>query len=324
MTAGNSATEPNLKSLDKTHINIYGAKMVSYMFTNLLMNTTSSLKKYAKDFVYDKITEPTKAKDLVVNEYYTYVEYTPIDLAAWSELVSTGIVNDDDTVTSLDHFKMTSDGWYGTAFGDTGGAPLKLKDGGYYACETSNGVFKVGQNKSGSIKGKISSTTEGYAFGFRQVSVTNNFRLSANGKVIENVNDGKQGGFGLMLRDDCYTPVNNSGIASNNICAGIYHEKAGSDVVIYSRESSALVKSTNTTATAPEVNSTVECSIERVGQVVTATVKYDGQTYTETYTDFDLVARDSEYMYIGMYGARGFVVEWTNVVFEITGDSQGA
>jgi hypothetical protein len=65
-------------------------------------------------------------------------------------------------------------------------------------------------------------------------------------------------------------------------------------------------------------------TIERVGQVVNVSVVYNGQTYTATHTDFDFFAVDTEYMYVGMFSTRGTVVEFTNVVFTITGESQGA
>ena len=48
------------------------------------------------------------------------------------------------------------------------------------------------------------------------------------------------------------------------------------------------------------------------------------KTYTKTYTDYDFQAIDNGYMYVGMFANRGTVIECTNVVFEITGESQGA
>jgi len=57
---------------------------------------------------------------------------------------------------------------------------------------------------------------------------------------------------------------------------------------------------------------------------VLSTLEYNGQTYTETHTDFDFFARDTQYMYVGMFANRGTVVEFSDVVFEITGESQGA
>ena len=72
------------------------------------------------------------------------------------------------------------------------------------------------------------------------------------------------------------------------------------------------------------VGDTLTLTIERIGQTVNVTVVYNGVTYTESYYDFDLFARDTEYMYVGMFANRGTVVEFSNVQFEVTGTSQGA
>lgn len=318
-TSGNSQTEVNLNSIDTTHINIYGAKMVSYLFAEALKNTNCSLKDYLKNY-----TKPTKENDLVQNPFYTYVKYTTPDLVGWKEAIAAGSVkNNDGAVVDVNGMYSTiTDGWYGSAFGDMGSTdPYKC---GYIATETEAGKFRVGQGSNGSMKGKISSTTEGYAFAFRQVSVSKNFKLSGKGTIVTQISDGKQAGFGLMLRDDAYIPTSDKGICSNNIVAGVYQKKAGSNIVGYARQSGGIVESKNTSTLTPAVGTTIEATIERVGQVVTTTVIYNGETFVSTYTDFDLIARDNEYMYVGMCGTRGIIAEWTNVSFQITGDAIAA
>ena len=62
-------------------------------------------------------------------------------------------------------------------------------------------------------------------------------------------------------------------------------------------------------------------SIERLGQKVTITIVYKEKTYTQEYLDFPLTAKDSKYMYIGMFANRGTTIEFTDVSFEITGDA---
>lgn len=322
MTSGNSQTEPNLASIDKTHINIYGAKEVAYLFVSEINSSNCTLKRYVDQ---TKLVEPTKSKDLVQNEYYTYVEYSPMNLDNWKETTINGYDTGTKTYDLTNVYTTITDGWYGTAFGDCGGDPYDSSNQGYFATETSAGVFKVGQsNSSSKCKGKIASGSEGYAFAFTRVSSSKNFTLSASGTIITQNSDGKQSGFGLMLRDDCYVPTNNAGILSNNICAGIWQEKSGVNNVGYARVSGTIERSGETSSLTPEVGTTIECTISRVGQVVTTTIVYDSKTYTNTYTDFDLVGNDFDYMYIGMYGARGIIAEWTNVNFQITGDSQGA
>ena len=73
-----------------------------------------------------------------------------------------------------------------------------------------------------------------------------------------------------------------------------------------------------------KVGDTYTFTIERVGQSVTVTVEHNGESFTKTFVDFDFLARDSQYMYIGMFANRGTVVKFTNVNFTITGISQGA
>jgi hypothetical protein len=65
-------------------------------------------------------------------------------------------------------------------------------------------------------------------------------------------------------------------------------------------------------------------SIERIGQTVILTVSLGDKTVSETHYDFDLFAKDGEYMYVGMFANRGTLVEYTNLSFKITGTSQGA
>lgn len=290
-------------SVDTTHINIYGAKMVAYMFATELAKTSNKLGKY----VLNDITAPTEANDLKVNSTYVEPTYETPDLASY---------------TPNAVFTTTSEGWYGTAFGDTGGSAISK---GFFAKETSTGVFEVGQSGS-SPAGKISSTVEGIAFAFRQVSKNKNFTLTANVEITKDANT-NQAGFGLMLRDDVYiTPeTKDPSILSNYVTAGMYlSNNMGKNNIIYSRENAALKNSDNTITTAFTTGDTAVLTIERIGQVVNCTVVYKGTTYTETYTDFDFVALDNDYMYIGMYATRGVTAKFTDVEFTITGDAIAA
>lgn len=69
-----------------------------------------------------------------------------------------------------------------------------------------------------------------------------------------------------------------------------------------------------------------ECKLEviRLGQSITVTVFYQNQEYSKTYFDFDLMAMDQNYMYLGMFATRGTLVEFYDVEFEYTGTSLGA
>ena len=291
---------PNWASVDKTHLNIYGAKFVAYSLATELKKA-DGIGKY----VLADIAAPTEA-DLVVNPDYVYSDYEAPDLSGY---------------TPVDHFTTITDGWYGTAFGDTGGEPTSASNG-YIATETVDGVFRVGQHlESGSNKGKFSSTADGFAFLFTQVEADKNFRISVTGTIVYTAST-KQAGFGLMLRDDIYLPVKDSSITSNYLTAGLLCE-ADSTNALFWRENATLKKGVAFGAL-PAVGDVYTMTIERVGQAVTVTVTCGDNTVSTTHYDFDLFAKDGGYMYVGMFANRGTVVEFTNLQFEITGTSQGA
>ncbi|MBQ7157850.1 MAG: hypothetical protein IJS09_00285 [Treponema sp.] len=298
MTSGSSADEPKLTSVDTTHINIYGAKRVSYEFAKAISTSNCALKPYVNTA---KLTAPTKEKDLVKNKDFKYVEYTAVDWSAYN---------------AADQFKVTKDGWYGTAFGDTGGAPAGK---GFYANDE-----KVGQTTSGNGSGKFAGSSEGFSFYFKPVSVKRNFTAVATVKVLTIPTSASQSGFGLMLRDDCYVPTNDKSIASNYVAAGFIGTESDMTANFSRNSPSAITKSGNTISGAWAVNDTATLTIKRLGQVVTVTTVYNNKTYTDTYTDFDFVAKDNEYMYIGVFGTRGTTVKITNLTFTDDGESQGA
>ena len=130
-------------------------------------------------------------------------------------------------------------------------------------------------------------------------------------------------GFGLMLRDDAYLPVKDASITSNYVTAGILCDSASS-TALFGRENASLMKGEAFADALPAVGEVYTLSIERVGQSITVSLTLGDKTVETTHYDFDLFARDGQYMYVGMFANRGTVVEFTNVVFEITGESQGA
>lgn len=292
----------NTDTVDKTHLNIYGAKYVAYRLACELQKLDC-----ISGYVQDVLTEPTIA-DLTSNPNYVVTDYTAPDL---------------DNYSPAAQFQTTTPDWYGTAFGDTGGNPQSAGNG-YIAKEVADGVFQIGQT-AGSNKGKFSSSTDGFAFVFRQVAADKNFSLSVTATVITAPSAVNQAGFGLMLRDDVYLneTASNSSIKSNYVTAGVLGGSSGT-TVLFSRENTKLNKGTAFAESTFTVGYTFTMSIERVGQSVTVTVEYNGQTYTNTYYDFDFLAKDTGYMYVGMFANRGTIVEYTNVVFTDLGDSMGA
>ena len=293
---------PDFATVDKTHLNIYGAKYVAY----LLASEMAELDGIG-GYVLSGIKAPEKT-DLVPNPDYVVPDYLAPDL---------------DNYKPADHFATLTDGWYGTAFGNTGGSPQSTSNG-YIAKEVSEGVFHVGQHlDSGSNKGKFQNADDGFAFLFRQVEANKNFTFTVSGKIVY-TGATKQAGFGIMLRDDCIINQTATGsINSNYVTAGFLCAD-GSMTANFYRENTTLNKGNGTVSSLAKVDDTFTMTIERIGQVVNVTVVYNGETYTAPHTDFDFFAVDTGYMYVGMFANRGTVVEFTNVVFTITGESQGA
>lgn len=294
---------PDVNSVDGTHLNIYGAKYVAYLVASTLKKSNNILGKY----VLSNIIEPTKETDLSSNPNYTFVDYKAPTLTSYNP---------------ASHFKTTTSGWYGTAFGDCGGSPASAGNG-YVATETKEGVFKVGQTAS-SAKGKFASAGDGFAFLFQQISKEINFEITVDAKVLTSAST-NQAAFGLMIRDDCYInqSINKVVITSNYLTAGLVTASQGMNALFY-RENSALVTNQNSISEQYQVDDTAQFKITRLGQSITTTIIYKGKTYTETKFDFDLFAVDQGYMYIGMFATRGTVVEFTNVNLTFTGTSQGA
>ncbi len=295
----------NKASVDKTHLNIFGAKNVAYMIANDVKESSLDLK----DYVLDNIVAPTKEKDLVSNPNFVESTYTEF--------------NGSTYVPESMFANFTSEGWYGTAFGDTGGAPNSSSNG-YLAQETAPGVFKVGQTGTASPKGKITSNSDGFAFAFRQVSVSKNFTITVDMKVLTQAGV-KQAGFGLMLRDDVYVnqTASNPAIKSNYIAAGLVCSETSMNA-IYRRETATLKKEPNVIQGLYAENDVAQATITRTGQSIETKFVYKDATYTQTYYDFDLVAVDQNYFYVGMFATRGTTIECTNVNFEITGDAAQA
>lgn len=305
--------DPKWTSVDETHINFYGANYVSYEFANALKNTNSALKDYVKA----DITKPTET---ILTKYDGY---------KWSAYAAPVLTGYNDTITA--NLKCTSDGWYGTAFGSLGGDP-KVSGNGYYAQETSTGVFKVGQGQStGSTpyKGKLASTEDGEAFAFMQIPSNQNFTLSADAVVLSYDGDNKQGGFGITLKDACWLNNNDKTLLTNYVTAGVLVDSATSSTINFSRDASGLVKSGKSHPTGITAGMKASFELKREGQTVYITTKvYTSATeYTEysiSYKDFDFVAKDANYMYVGMFGARGTIAEFSNVVYTPQGTAQDA
>lgn len=292
---------PDMTTVDTTHLNIYGARTVAY-----LLAVGLSRIEYLQKYVRDGICEPEE-RVLAPNPEYRVPEYFTPCL--------------EDYVPPKHFYTEPHSGWYGTAFGSVGDDPQDDKTG-YIARQDGKGEFTVGQ-KAGTNKGKISRDGDGFAFVFRRIRADDNFVLCTD-CVIERRGDSTQSAFGIMLRDDCIIGQRADGAENANyVTAGVL-SKSSEVGFNFGREGGRLFVSDNEDISAFNVGERYSLSIERVGQSVTVKLLRGERLFSKTYVDFDFFARDTEYMFAGMFACRGSVVRFFNVEFTLTGKSQGA
>ncbi len=288
-----TGTKDGVRSgLDGTHTNIYGAKMNAYHVATELAKTSNQLAGYVKE----EILKPTIA-DMIPNPNYVEPSYEAFNSSMASAI-----------------WDVTAEGWYGTVFGDCGGAS-KISTDVYTVSSNSAGtVFTVGSSTN---QGKTGGSTDGLGMIFKQVDVNKNISFSATVTLTKYTTGNNQTGFGVMLRDDIWVDKFDSAILSNYASAGYCVSGSGTSFnATYSRVNGTIAfgkKATKDFAQGDQV----EVSITKVNSTVTVTIG----DYTTTYYDFDLCAVDENFMYIGMYATRGTIATFTNVNFQITGDS---
>lgn len=283
---------PDTSSVDKTHLNIYGAKYVAWLFINELKKSNLELKTYIKS----DIKMPT-IDDLIPNPNYVFYDYYAPNLKDYKP---------------IDNFKITKEEIYGTAFG-TFENPNDL-----YAYN-ENDKYIVGTK---TINGKTHSTCDTYCMVFKQLKSDDNFKISAKA-LIKSFHNVRQSAFGIQLRDDMYINANyKRNIASNYVCAGLITADASTNI-IYSRISATeVIKENNTFNNFYKEGEELDLSIERLGQKITAYVKYNGKEYIKNYFDFDLIKTDNEFIYICLSASKGVIIEYSDVKFEITGKAK--
>lgn len=283
--------------IDGTHINMYGAKMVSYELTKALLKTDCPLKNN----VITNAVAPSKEVDfpLAVRADYIRPEYKPFTPSMQST-----------------RYSITAENWYGTAMGNLGGnslSPFRVSEtGGVFTVSTDDKKGKIFDNSDGTSGG------DGFAAAFTQISSAKNFTATAKAKVTGiTANAGNQSAFGLMVRDDIYIDTRNDALNSTYLAAGIIDNKTA----IFSRESKLLHKESNTVSVA--VNAEYDLKIERQGQKIYITVVSGSQTFTKDYSDLQIGLKsvDTEYMYLCLFATRGMTVQFSNISVQITGDA---
>lgn len=266
---------------DTTHLNEFGAKMVAYQFAQALKNTDCALKAQVKSLA----TKPTYDKDFKDKYNANYVKPTASTF--------------DPSKASTIWTGVAEQNWYGTVFGDVGGADKIKTDN--FTITGSGGTFVLDCKGSG----KFSSSTDGMAAIFMPIDASKDFTAQVSATVNNAANIDKQTSFGLMLRDDIYIDTYDASIKSNYVSAGILN---GGAVFAMKGETRSA---TNGSALIAAQNYTLK--IEKSGSSITATVIQGNNTVTKTYTDISLTDSDSTNVYLCMYAVRNIKVTFNNV-----------
>ena len=280
--------------MDGTHINMYGAKMIAFWFaTNLPDNCP--LKAHVKgdaDVPQFDVDFPK-----AINEAYNKPDYKGFNPAQNTPFMTTTEV---DTVD-----------WYKTAMGVLGG-----NKAGNYSFAKGDGTVTITADS-----GSKFSAGDGDGFGavFMQVDESMNFTVKAKAKVLNDVTASDQSAFGIMLRDDIYINQEVKGLTSNFAAASV---NANGKTNMSRSEKAVLSFDSKKVTFAKDTE--YEFTLERVGQVITSTVKQGSTVITTVITDVSYVGVDYDYVYVCLFASRSMKVQFSDISFEFTGESQGA
>ena len=119
-----------------------------------------------------------------------------------------------------------------------------------------------------------------------------------------------------------YKPYLNKISNSNNISAGLTITEKNT-FLITSRELTTEVDRFIVDDLF-NVGDEIDLEIIRTGQKIDVLVNYKGKKSNKSFFDFDLIKKDNKYIYVCMFLCNELVVEYSNVVLELTKKSMEA
>jgi len=270
-------------SVDNTHLNLYGAQVISYLFATALSKSTIPLKDYLKtDFAF-----PDEATYRVSNPSYVHPTYT--------------------APTAGSTFYKTTAPYWGSVFGDVGGASKVNDTTKFGITENSDGSVTLLANGAGKISAKAG---DGIVFYGLQIAKDKNFTFKAKATLLTTTSN-NQVSFGLMLRDDLYIDsFLGSVITGDYVATGMVNNATTPSTAIFSKTSGALSKEVDAPSV-PSLGESFSLSISRIDDVVTCT--YGALTYS--YNEKNLTAFDASYDYVGCFLARAAQVSYSEISF---------
>lgn len=275
-------TSDSAISVDNTHLNQYGAQVISYLFAGALKKSDMALKAYLKaDFAF-----PDEATYHVSNPNYVKPTYT--------------------APTAGSAFYKTTAPYWGSVFGDVGGASKVNDTTKYKITENSDSTVTLGAYGAGKIS---NAAGDGIVFYGQQIAKDQDFVFKAKA-TLEQVTINNQVAFGLMLRDDLYIDsFLGSAITGDYVASGMVGNAATTgSTAAFSKTSGALAKDLLATAI-PAVNDVFDLSITRKGELITCTYN----TLSYSYSEKSLAGIDAAYDYVGCFVARQAQVSFSEI-----------
>ncbi|WP_438350885.1 bacterial Ig-like domain-containing protein [Paenibacillus sp. FA6] len=211
--------------------------------------------------------------------------------------ISIPVVASDPPAGMID---ITSD-WQGSVFGDVGGAD-KITPANFGITENGSGTVTL---KSADNRGKISESTDGIAYYYKDVPVDADFELTAKA-TVDAWTANNQVAFGIMLRDEIFMNVH-GGVygVGDYVAVGALDQ----DIKGFTRLGGAQGKLTfDNPIEAPTSNNVYDLSIKKSGNNYTLKVGNEIKVL-ENYS--------GSIQYAGLFTARNTTVTFSNVNLNI-------
>ncbi|GAA0136305.1 hypothetical protein YSY43_31460 [Paenibacillus sp. YSY-4.3] len=198
--------------------------------------------------------------------------------------------------------QITSD-WRGSVFGDVGGAD-KITPVNFEIAENAGGTVTL---RSSNDRGKISGSTEGIAYYFKEVAPDANFELTATAQV-DAWTANNQVSFGLMLRSNVLDNENDGTFTGDYVAAGALDQKMKA---LHKSQGGGLQKiEAFTSAASPAPGEEYRLSIKKSGSLYVVKIGDE----TAAITDFI-----GDIRYAGLYTARNVAVTFKDVKLSAEG-----
>ncbi len=281
----------NEKTVDNTHLNNYGAKMVACLIAKNAQNGLKDL------FVADP-QEPTEEEDLKQNPGYQPPKEGDYSL---EEL--------ETNKSSL--WTTTKEDWYATVFGDVGGAVNKNN---FDITETPDeNKVQIVAGKAGD-KGKVSSSANGIAMYFTCIPAnTNIYQVSAKAHINSINSSNDQVSFGAIISDEIKIDTNESGANFNYVAAGPVNMSSGKPNSSFSVDKATSTMTTGDVLPAvPAAGDEVTVKIVKYGNRYATSYKTPYGNFIKEYTLSD--EQMSGYIYPGFFAARNADITFTDIV----------